>query len=57
MEYVPGGNLYRMLCQKGKLREVEARWLFQQLIIALEFIHRRVRFLLEMVSHTALTHH
>lgn len=45
MEYVPGGNLYRMLLQKGKLKEVEARWLFQQLIVALEFIHRRVRLL------------
>lgn len=54
MEYVPGGNLNTMLCQEQKLSENVARWLFQQIILALEFMHRRVRSLTEMPFDIAL---
>jgi serine/threonine-protein kinase SRK2 len=42
MEYVAGGNLYQKVRKERYIREPQARWLFQQLIIALDYAHRRV---------------
>jgi serine/threonine-protein kinase SRK2 len=40
MEYAAGGDMFDYVVRRGGLRESEARWFFQQLIIATEFIHR-----------------
>ncbi len=42
MEFVPGGNLYQRLREVRTIPEPEARWFFQQLIIAVEYTHRLV---------------
>lgn len=42
MEYVAGGNLYQKVRRQRYIMEPQARWLFQQLIIALDYVHRRV---------------
>jgi len=39
MEYVPNGDLYKLLESKGKLQESEARKYFQQIVEALDYIH------------------
>ncbi len=39
MEYVSGGTLYDYA--KGGLPEPEAQWFFQQLLIGLDYCHRR----------------
>ena len=43
MEYVPGGDLHTYLQGRPgcRLPEGEARWLFQQLIIGIDYCHRR----------------
>ncbi|GAB4818130.1 hypothetical protein N2152v2_005176 [Parachlorella kessleri] len=44
MEYAAGGDLYQYLTRQrpeGHLCEEEARWLFQQLIVGLDYCHRR----------------
>eukprot|EP00884_Botryococcus_braunii_P019876 jgi/Botrbrau1/6572/Bobra.40_2s0035.1 len=41
MEYVAGGNLYQKVRKQRYIPEPQARWLFQQLIIALDYAHRR----------------
>jgi len=43
MEYAAGGDLFECVVRKGGLRESEARWFFQQLIVAVDYIHRMVR--------------
>ena len=46
MEYAKGGNLFHYLLQHGphcRLTEAKAQWIFQQLIIGLDYCHRRVR--------------
>ena len=43
MEYAPGGDLFRYVSSKRSLGEDEARWFFQQLIVAVDYIHRMVR--------------
>lgn len=40
MEYVPGGDLYHLIEQKGKISETEARVFFQQIISAVDYCHR-----------------
>lgn len=40
MEYAPGGDMFDYVVRRGGLRESEARWFFQQLIIATDFVHR-----------------
>lgn len=42
MEYAPGGDMFEYVVRKGGLRESEARWFFQQLIVAVDYIHRMV---------------
>ncbi|KAG5499072.1 hypothetical protein GH5_03774 [Leishmania sp. Ghana 2012 LV757] len=39
MEYVEGGELYDYIVQKGRVRESEARYIFQQIVCAIEYCH------------------
>ncbi len=41
MEYANGGSLFTMVRQHRRLRESMARWFFQQLILAVDYCHRR----------------
>ncbi|CAL8468575.1 g8115 [Coccomyxa elongata] len=40
MEYVNGGDMFQYVKARKGLQEVEARWFFQQLMIALDYLHR-----------------
>ena len=56
MEYAKGGDLFNYTMRHGphgRLAEPQARWIFQQLIIGLDYCHRRVRFeaVLRVASH------
>ena len=44
MEYAQGGDLFNYVLgtTQKRLGENEARWIFQQLVIALDYCHRRV---------------
>lgn len=39
MEYVEGGELYDYIVQKGRVVESEARYIFQQIVCAIEYCH------------------
>jgi len=41
MEYVPGGELFDLIANKGKMTEPDARSYFQQLVSCLEYCHNR----------------
>lgn len=41
MEYASGGSLFDYVKQHHKLKEPVARWFFQQLIMAVDYCHRR----------------
>lgn len=41
MEYVSGGTLFDYVSSRGGLSEPEARWFFQQLLIGLDYCHKR----------------
>lgn len=41
MEYATGGSLFQYVQRAGKLKESVARWFFQQLIIGVDYCHRR----------------
>lgn len=43
MEFAAGGDMFEYVVRKGGLRENEARWFFQQLLVAVDYIHRMVR--------------
>ncbi len=43
MEFVGGGDMFEYVVKKNGLREEEARWFFQQLIVGLDYCHRMVR--------------
>jgi serine/threonine protein kinase len=44
LEYCPGGDLFHYVtARKGGLSEDEARWFFQQLMVAVDYCHRMVR--------------
>ena len=45
MEYAQGGDLFNYVLgtTQKRLGESEARWIFQQLVIGLDYCHRRVR--------------
>lgn len=43
MEFAPGGDMFEYVVKKNGLREDEARWFFQQLIVALDYCHKMVR--------------
>lgn len=45
MEFAQGGDLFAYTLGPnsfGKLAEVQARWIFQQLILGLDYCHRKV---------------
>jgi len=46
MEFVAGGDMFEYVVRKGGLKESEARWFFQQLIVGVDYLHRMVRCLL-----------
>lgn len=41
MEFVPGGELFDLIANKGKMQESEARAYFQQVVSCLEYCHNR----------------
>jgi len=43
MEYAQGGDLFQLVAARRGLPEDEARWFFQQLMIAVDYCHRMVR--------------
>ena len=45
MEYAAGGDMFQLVVRQRGLPETDARWYFQQLIIAIDYCHR-------MVSHS-----
>ncbi len=43
MEFAPGGDMFEYVVKKNGLREDEARWFFQQLVVGLDYCHKMVR--------------
>ena len=43
MEHLPEGDLFQYLQQRRSLPEAEARWCFQQLVLAIDYSHSVVR--------------
>mmetsp|Transcript_40234 Transcript_40234/g.89327 ORF Transcript_40234/g.89327 Transcript_40234/m.89327 type:complete len:381 (-) Transcript_40234:812-1954(-) len=41
MEYATGGSLFHYVQKQGRLKEAVARWFFQQLIIGVDYCHKR----------------
>ena len=41
MEYADRGDLLEYLRRRGRFREHEARWFFQQLVFGLDYCHQR----------------
>uniref|UniRef100_A0A7S0WYC6 Protein kinase domain-containing protein n=1 Tax=Chlamydomonas leiostraca TaxID=1034604 RepID=A0A7S0WYC6_9CHLO len=41
MEYAAGGNLFNYVSKAVRLKEPAARWFFQQLVIGLDYCHRK----------------
>ena len=39
MEYLPGGDLFEMVCNVGALPEMLARQYLAQLVLAVEYLH------------------
>jgi len=44
MEYAAGGDMFEHVVRKGGLKESEARWFFQQLLVGVDYVHRMVSF-------------
>ena len=42
MDYANAGSLFSYVQQRGRLREPLARWYFQQLVLAVDYVHRKV---------------
>lgn len=42
MEYADCGDMHDYMHRRGLLAEKNARWFFQQLIIAMDYCHKRV---------------
>ncbi len=42
MEYAAGGDMFQLVVRQRGLPESDARWYFQQLIIAIDYCHRMV---------------
>ncbi len=43
MDYASGGSLFTYVQQRQRLKEPLARWFFQQLLLAVDYCHRKVR--------------
>lgn len=41
MEYATGGSLFQYVQQQARLKEAVARWFFQQLVIGVDYCHKR----------------
>eukprot|EP00878_Enallax_costatus_P002756 GHUV01002946.1.p1 GENE.GHUV01002946.1~~GHUV01002946.1.p1 ORF type:complete len:495 (+),score=188.21 GHUV01002946.1:1356-2840(+) len=41
MEYATGGTLFQYVQKLGRLKEAVARWFFQQLVVGVDYCHRR----------------
>jgi serine/threonine-protein kinase SRK2 len=41
MEYASGGSLFQYVHKQGRLKEAVARWFFQQLVVAVDYCHKR----------------
>ena len=41
-EHAAGGDMLQLVQRQGNLPEAEARWYFQQLIVAIDYCHRMV---------------
>jgi serine/threonine-protein kinase SRK2 len=41
MEYVPGGDMFSHVVRARGLPEPEARWFFQQLVLGMDYCHRK----------------
>ena len=41
MDYASGGSLLEYVQQRRRLREPVARWFFQQLVLAVDYCHRK----------------
>lgn len=41
MQYAPGGDLFEYVTKKGKLKEKEAKRIFQQVVSVIEYCHKR----------------
>lgn len=46
MEFATGGDMFQLVVANRGLPEQDARWYFQQLIIAVDYCHRMVQFAL-----------
>ena len=42
MEYASGGTLYSVVLRSHGLPEADARWYFQQIVMAIDFCHQMV---------------
>jgi serine/threonine protein kinase len=42
MDYASGGSLLELVQRRRRLREPLARWFFQQLVIGVDYCHRKV---------------
>lgn len=40
-EYATGGSLFTYVHKQGLLKEAVARWFFQQLVVGIDYCHRR----------------
>ena len=45
MEYATDGDMFQLVVRQRGLLEKDARWYFQQLIVAVDYCHRMVRWL------------
>ena len=54
MEYAPGGDLYSYVSTRARLPEDHARFFFQQLIIGMDYCHRKVCAASHFCRHTAV---
>ena len=43
MEYATDGDMFQLVVRQRGLLEGDARWHFQQLIVAVDYCHRMVR--------------
>eukprot|EP00775_Hariotina_reticulata_P011453 gene11453-11599_t len=41
MEYASGGTLFQYVQKQGRLKEAVARWFFQQLVVGVDYCHKR----------------
>ena len=41
MEYANGGTMFSYVSEAGRLREADAQWFFQQLILGIDYCHRK----------------